>query len=193
MAKKKTTKARKPAKARAGATRGDKSVEAFRDALERSVTLSRDRLQDVVDDAVRRGRMTRGDANELVSRLVDRGRSYSDELMSDLEKLLDQARKEVDSRVKPARKRVEKATSRVSKAARDAAEPALAEADKIRRRAGVGSSAPITAYESLTAGQVKARLKDLKPADLRKVRTQEKRGKARKGVLDSIEKALAKK
>ena len=33
----------------------DKSVEAFRDALERSVTLSRDRLQEVVDDAVKRG------------------------------------------------------------------------------------------------------------------------------------------
>src|SRR6266496_3991784 len=52
------------------AGRADKSVEAFRDALERSVTLSRDRLQDVVDDAVKRGRMTRDDANELVSSLV---------------------------------------------------------------------------------------------------------------------------
>jgi hypothetical protein len=29
-------------------------------------------------------------------------------------------------------------------------------------------------------------------ADLRKVRTQEKRGKARKGILDEIEKQLAK-
>ena len=56
-------------------TRSDKSVEAFRDALERSVTLSRDRLQEVVDDAVRRGRMTRDDANELVSNMVTRGRS----------------------------------------------------------------------------------------------------------------------
>ena len=56
------------------ATRSDKGVEAFRDALEKSVTLSRDRLQEVVDDAVRRGRMTRDDANELVSNLVTRGR-----------------------------------------------------------------------------------------------------------------------
>ena len=55
--------------------RADKSVEAFRDALERSVTLSRDRLQEVVDDAVRRGRMTRDDANELVSSLITRGRA----------------------------------------------------------------------------------------------------------------------
>ena len=56
-------------------------MQAFRDALERSrgalesnVTLSRDRIQEVVDDAVKRGRMTRGDANELVSNLVSRGR-----------------------------------------------------------------------------------------------------------------------
>ena len=50
---------------------------------------------------------------------------------------------------------------------------------------------PITGYEQLTAAQVQARLKDLTKADLRKVRTQEKRGKARKGVLDSIEIQLA--
>ena len=40
-------------RASAATERTDKSVEAFRDALERSVTLSRDRLQEVVDDAVR--------------------------------------------------------------------------------------------------------------------------------------------
>ena len=68
-----------------------------------------------------------------------------------------------------------------------------AEADKLRRRAGVGGGAPITGYETLNATQVKARLKDLSPADLRKVRTQEKRGKARKGVLDEIEKRLSSK
>ena len=187
----KTTKAKKPSSQRAAsAARGDKSIEAFRDALERSFTLSRDRLQDVVDDAVGRGRMTRGDANELVSRLLTSGRQYSDDLIRDLEKLLDQARKEVESRVSPARKRAEKAASRAARRARDAAEPALAEADKLRRRAGVGGSSPILAYDQLTAPQVKARLKDLKPADLRKVRTQEKRGKARKSILDEVEKRL---
>ena len=70
----------------------DKSVEAFREALERSVTLSRDRLQEVVDDAVRHGRLTRRDANELVSRLIDRGRKQTEGLLRDLERLLGQAR-----------------------------------------------------------------------------------------------------
>lgn len=171
----------------ASAGRGDKSVEAFRNALERSLVLSRDRLQEAVDDAVKRGRMTQTDANELVSRLVTRGRKQTDDMMKELERLLEQARSEVESRVKPARRRAEQATKR----ARKAADPVLAEADKLRRRAGVGGGAPITGYETLNATQVKARLKDLSPADLRKVRTQEKRGKARKGVLDEIEKRLS--
>jgi polyhydroxyalkanoate synthesis regulator phasin len=169
------------------AGRGDKSVEAFRNALERSLVLSRDRLQEAVDDAVKRGRMTQSDANELVSRLVTRGRQQTDDLMKELERLLDQARTEVETRVAPARKRVEAAAKR----ARAAADPALAEADRLRRRAGVGGTAPISGYEGLNATQVKSRLKGMKAADLRKVRTQEKRGKARKSVLDAIEKQLA--
>ena len=52
----------------------DKSIESFRHSLERSLTLSRERLQEVVDDAVRRGRMQRRDAEKMVSDLVSRGR-----------------------------------------------------------------------------------------------------------------------
>jgi polyhydroxyalkanoate synthesis regulator phasin len=176
-------------------------VQAFRDALERSVTLSRDRIQEVVDDAVKRGRMTRGDANELVSKLVSRGRKNTDDLMRDLERLLDQARKEVDSRTTKARRtaasrssttrrQASRAAGRVGRAARDATDKPRAEVDKIRRRAGAPGP-PISGYEQLTAAQVRSRLKDLNKADLRKVRTQEKRGKARKGILDAIDKQLA--
>jgi polyhydroxyalkanoate synthesis regulator phasin len=180
-------------KRRSESARTDKSIEAFRDALERSVMLSRDRLQEVVDEAVERGRMTRGDANELVSKLVSRGRKQRDELLRDLERLLDQARREVGTRTGPARRQATRTAGRAARAARDVADPALAEADKLRRRAGVRSTSPITAYDQLTAPQVKARLRDLSPAELRKVRTLEQRGKARKGVLDEVEKLLARK
>ena len=190
--KKGTTRKTAPRKASTrrspSAGRGDKSVEAFRNALERSLVLSRERLQEAVDDAVKRGRMTRGDANELVSNLVTRGRQQTDDLMKELERLLDRARTDVETRVAPARKRAEQAARRV----RQAAEPAIAEADRLRRRAGVASGTPIAGYDSLNATQVKSRLKGLKPGELRKVRTQEKRGKARKGVLDAIDKQLAK-
>lgn len=185
--------ARKPKSSRGSSASGrsDKSVKAFRDALERNVTLSRERIQEVVDDAVRRGRMTRGDANELVSSLVSRGRKATDDLVGDLERLLEQARKEVEARAAPARRQATRTAGRVGRSVRDVADKPLAEADKLRRRAG-GPGEPITGYEQLTAAQVKTRLKDLSAADLRKVRTAETRGKARKGVLDAIETQLAK-
>jgi polyhydroxyalkanoate synthesis regulator phasin len=198
-AKKGAKKKGKKSSAKTGSTsaststgRGDKSVEAFRNALERSLVLSRERLQEAVDDAVKRGRMTQGDANELVSRLVTRGRQQTDDLMKELERLLDQARTEVESRVAPVRRRAEQAARRGARRGREAVEPALAEADKLRRRAGVGS-APISGYDRLSATQVRSRLKDLKPAELRKVRAQEEAGKARKSVLGEIDKRLAKK
>ena len=109
--------------------------------------------------------MTRGDANELVSKLVSRGRKSTDDLMSDLERLLDQARKEVDSRATKARRTAAAAAPRPAagdprrrprrRAARDAADKPLAEADKLRRRAGAPGP-PITGYEQLTAAQVQA-------------------------------------
>ena len=49
----------------------------------------------------------------------------------------------------------------------------LAQADKARRAAGIGPSFPITGYDDLTVAQVKARLADLAPAELRKVRDYE--------------------
>jgi polyhydroxyalkanoate synthesis regulator phasin len=198
--KKTSTTKRRTTVSRSATGRSDKSVQQFRDALERSVTIPRERIQEVLDDAVKRGRMTRTDANELVSKLVSRGRKQTDALLRDLEKLLDQARRGVDSRTSVARRDFEARTSRarrqatqtagrVSRAARDAADRPLAEADRLRRRAG-GPGFPITAYDQLTAPQVKARLTDLTKAELRKVRTREKNGQARKGVLDAIDKKL---
>jgi polyhydroxyalkanoate synthesis regulator phasin len=168
----------------------DKSVQAFRDALEKSVTLSRERLQEVIDDAVRHGRMTRQDANELVSHLVDRGRKQTEGLLRDLERLLEQAREEVDTRTEPARRRATDAAGRAARAARDAANQPLAQADRLRRRAGVGSSFPITAYDQLTSKQVSSRLTDLGVAELRQVRDYEREHKNRKGIQAEINKRL---
>ena len=204
--RKKTT--RRP-KAGRSAGRPDKSVEEFRSALERSVTLSRERIQEVVDDAVERGRMTQRDANDLVSKLVTRGRKESKQLVKELESLLEQARKELDKRSREAQRRSTKARRRVEKettkarrqvkaaagkaarGARDAADEPLARADAARRRAGVPPSFPITGYDELTAAQIGRRLGELSKPELRKVRTHEKNGKGRKSILDKIDKALA--
>ena len=189
----KRTTAKRSTGGAGGAARADKSVEAFRDALEHSVTLSRDRLQDVVDDAVKRGRMTRDDANELVSSLLTRSRRYTDELVKQLERLLDQAQREIESRTGPARRRATAEARRAARAARDAADAPLAQADRLRRRSGVTAGGPITAYDQLTASQIKARLGDLGPAELRQVRARERRGKARKGILSDIDRRLERK
>jgi polyhydroxyalkanoate synthesis regulator phasin len=52
------------------------------------VMLTRERIQETLDDAVRRGRVTRSDANDLVLELVRRGRQQTDELLADVDRLL---------------------------------------------------------------------------------------------------------
>jgi hypothetical protein len=59
-----------------------------------AVVLTRERLQEIVDDAVTRGRMTRTDASELVAEIFARGRSTTEELFAMLP--TDRVRREVD-------------------------------------------------------------------------------------------------
>src|SRR3954447_24727636 len=143
------------------------SPDATREQLQRFldprevVVVTRERLQEVLDEAVARGRMTRDDAGALLSELLSRGRE-------DIEGLLDGAR----------------STTKGS------AERVLREVDRARRAAGVGPSFPILGYDDLTAAQVNERLGDLGPAELRKVRDYEKRNANRKSVLAAVEQKL---
>jgi polyhydroxyalkanoate synthesis regulator phasin len=166
-------------------SRAEQSVQAFREALEKSITISRERLQEVVDDAVRRGRMTRGDAEEMVGRLVTRGREQAEDLVSQLDRILSQlreapgrARQELGDRAGEARKR-----------AVGAVDKPLASADRMRRAARVPGF-PITAYDQLSMRQIDRRLQDLSRAELRKVREYERRNKARKGLLRALDRKL---
>jgi hypothetical protein len=63
------------------------------------VVITRARLQEVFDDAVERGRITRGDAADLVSDVLARGRSQADDLFAELEQLLGRAPFEAARRV----------------------------------------------------------------------------------------------
>jgi polyhydroxyalkanoate synthesis regulator phasin len=166
-------------------SRAEQSVQAFRDALEKSITISRERLQEVVDDAVKRGRMTRGDAEEMVGRLATRGREQAEDLVSQLEGVLsqgrevpDRARHEVGGRAKVARKRTVAAVDKP-----------LASADRVRRAARVPGF-PITAYDQLSIRQIDRRLQELSRQQLRKVREYERTNKARKGLLRSLDRKL---
>ena len=63
------------------------------------VVITRVRLQEVVDEAVERGRITRGDAADLVTDLLARGRSQAEDLLAELEQLLGRAPIEAARRV----------------------------------------------------------------------------------------------
>ena len=159
--------ATKPAPAREEAVRAN--LSALRDTLRKGVVLTADGVKATLDDAVKRGRITRKDATELSQSLLSAGRSQADGFRADLEQLLGRGRD-----------RAALSSDRV-----------LQEVDRARRRVGVGPSFPITLYDELNASQVVSRLKDLTPAQLRKVRDHEKRHDNRKSVLSAIEKKLA--
>lgn len=168
-------------------SRAEESVQAFREALEKSITISRERLQDVVDDAVRRGRMTRGDAEEMIGRLVTRGRDQAEDLISQLERILSQVR-EAPGR---ARQQVGGRAVQARKQAVRAVDKPLAGADRVRRAARVPGF-PITAYDDLSVRQIDRRLQELSRAELRRVGDYERRNKGRKGVLRSVDRKLQK-
>ncbi len=150
------------------------------------VMLTRDRIEEVLGDAVDRGRMTADDAQTLANGLLDRGRKQTNDVLKDLEQLMGVA---TASR-KGARNQVQEAARGARSRAVKAADPVLAQADRARRAVGVGPSFPITGYDDLTAAQIQSRLTDLTPAQLRKVRDYERRHANRKSVLASIETKL---
>jgi polyhydroxyalkanoate synthesis regulator phasin len=141
------------------------------------VMLTRERIQETLDDAASRGRVTRKDANELVAELVRRGRSGGDDVVSQIEGLLDKGRDQIESATKRAKR-----SEPVDRIVRGA--------DRARRAAGVGSSFPISGYADLNVSQVQARLKELSKPELRKVLTYERKHANRKSVVGTIEKSL---
>src|SRR4051794_19508203 len=201
-------KAQKQARNVAGAATGEfsgKSVAEFRQALSQNlirplelVMLSRERIEDALDEVVKRGRMTRDDASQLGQALSTLGRQQTDDVLKDLEQLLGRGRTPFEERTGNVRDRsveaargARRSVGRATDAARTAADPLLVQADRARRVAGVGPAFPITGYDDLTAAQINSRLDTLTPAELRKVRDYERRRGNRKSVLEAIESKLS--
>jgi polyhydroxyalkanoate synthesis regulator phasin len=125
------------------------------------VMLTRERIEDALNDAVSRGRVTADDAQDLAASLIERGRRQTNDVLSELEHMVS-----------------------------DKADKAFAKADKARRAAGMGSSFPVAGYDDLTAAKVQERIDDLSPAELRQVRDYERRHANRKTVLRAIDQKL---
>ena len=131
------------------------------------VVLTTERIQEVLDDAAERGRVTRSDANELAAQLISRGRQQTDQLLSDVERVIGFGRQPVQPGDRGARWS-------------ESIDLLVRSADRARRTVGAGQTFPILGYDDLTAAQVQARLEGLAPAELRKVREYERRHANRK-------------
>ena len=104
-----------------------------------AVLLTRKHLEEVVEDAVKRGRMTRDDAQQMVQTLLQRGARQTDDFLSDLERLLGRGRT------------LERASS----------QPTGKKRRREPRRAS--SNLPIADYDELSAAEVQDQLDGLTP------------------------------
>ena len=150
-----------------------KNVAAVRELVVRSVLapvnavlLTRRHIEEVVDDAVKRGRMTRDDAQQVMQSLLQRGAKQTDDFLSDLERLLGRGRTVQRGETKPSGRG---GSGRPRKAS---------------------AALPIDNYDDLSAAAVQDHLEGLTPAQLRKLRDYERRHANRKTVLDPIERKL---
>ena len=160
-----------PQKAAVETTEGARvQLTQLRDVLRRGVVVTTGSLKEAMDDAVKRGQITRKDATALSQNIVATGRAQADGFRAGVEQLLG------------------KGTSRAAQSG----DVALREVDRARRAVGVGPTFPISLYDNLSAAQVQKRLSDLTPAELRKVRDYEKRNQNRKSVQGAIERKLKK-
>lgn len=148
------------------------------------VMLTRDRIEEALNDAVSRGRVTADDAQDLATALLERGRRQTNDVLGDLDKLL--------SAKADTAKRVAGVTSKVGKASRAAGSGARKAAEKAPTPSGKGSSTTpgIAGYDDLNAKQVQEKLADLPPAKLRQVRDYERANANRKTVIAAIDRRL---
>lgn len=131
-----------------------------------AVLIRRKHLEEVIEDAVKRGRMTRDDAQQMLQTLLQRSARQTDDFLSDLERLLGRGRT------------LESGSSRQGNR-------------KSRPRARrATSNLPIQSYDELSAAAVQDQLDGLTPAELRKLRDYERRNANRKTVLDAIARKL---
>ncbi|WP_022927150.1 hypothetical protein [Patulibacter americanus] len=154
-------------------------LASLRKALAQSVVVTGERVQETVEDAVRRGRMTRRDAQELASAILAASRRQTDEIRQQLEALLERGPRLV-------RRDGEDAESvSIPIEHEDAAGTTVASAP------APSVPLPITGYDDLTAVLVRKSLAGLSAAELRAVRDHEAAHANRKTVLQAVDRLLA--
>ena len=164
-----------------------KNLRALQGALEHSLTIQRTRLQEIVDDLVSRGSLSRTDADGLLSQLLTSSKDYSQALLQVLESVTADARKTIERR-----HRAGDGDGRQARRTRPQGYPVSPKKPSAQRseggaQAGMPSRSPATSGAQRSPDQAAARR--LEPPALRRVRENELAGKARKTVIAQIDAA----
>lgn len=171
-----------------------KNLRALHGALEHSLTIQRARVQEIVDDLVSRGTLTRTDADGLLGQLLASSKDYSQALLQVLDSITSETRKTLGAGIAPVVAPVMATAGKIADTVLKA--PALATkkpAPKpVARTQPTPAPAgdPVPGLSDLTVAEIKPRLTSLSPAALRKVRAEEMAGKARKTVIAQIDQLL---
>ncbi len=168
-----------------------RNLRALHGALEHSVTIQATKLQELMDDLVVRGSLTRAEADNLLGQLVSASKAYSQALLQVLDTITENA----TAPMRTAGRLAETVAGTVAQSVKQAPrlvpgrrEPAAGAARSTT--AAVTSLPALPDLSTLTVPQAKARLAGLDDAALRSLREQEVAGKNRKGVLDEIARRL---
>lgn len=169
------------------------NLKALRGALEHSVVLQAAKLQEVVDDLVARGTLTRAEADRLLGRLVASSKGYTAALLQVVDVVANEARRTVGAGVAAGVAPVMSTAGRVVETVKQAATGRTPKTAGPRPAGQAASSTAADAMpdiDSLTIAQARPRLAGLSTAQLREVRSKEASGKARKSLLAEIDRML---
>ena len=168
-----------------------RNLRALHGALEHSVTIQATKLQELMDDLVVRGSLTRAEADNLLGQLVSASKAYSPALLQGLDMVTDTATAPVRATAGRLADTAGAVAGTVAQSVRQA--PRLVPG-RGRPASPKAAPAPVVAVlpdlSTLTVPQVKSRLAGLDASALRRLREQEVAGKNRKGVLDEIARQL---
>lgn len=180
---------------------GAKNLKALRGALEHSVTIQMTRLQDVIDDLVSRGSLSRADADKLVDQLVSTSKAYTQALLEVLETVRVETRKNLEAGLSTAAAPVMATANKLVDTVRKGSKPGKkgkkgagkrgkAKAGASDAKLTVVQHDPIPDLADLSIAKIRPLLANLTPAELRQVRAREATGKGRTSLLAEIDRSL---
>lgn len=178
---------------------GAKNLKALRGALEHSVTIQMTRLQDVIDDLVARGSLSRAEADKLLDQLVSTSKAYTQALLEVLETVRVETRKNIEAGLSTAAAPVMATANKLVGKVRQGSKPGKKgrKGKKGKAKAGAADAKltvvkhdPIPDLADLSIAKIRPLLAGLTPAELRQVRAREATGKGRTSLLAEIDRSL---